>query len=193
MPFLSSKATAAVAGGATGGGYLNPSKIQSGSSVRFALLDDQPLEFFEVWGESPDGALKPFRFVEDPSPDDIEAELGDFNRRQNREGTGFEPAKFAIAVPVYNYTTGSVQVLQLSQKSLIRELDSISQQEDYQNLLEWDFSMSREGSGLSTEYKLLPLPRKKGADAAIQEAWSAAQASGFDLKQLLVGGNPFGK
>ena len=69
------KAVSAVAGG-TGGGYLNPSKIQSGSSVRFALLSDQPLEFYECWGEADDGSLKPFRFSEDPKSDDIEAEMG---------------------------------------------------------------------------------------------------------------------
>ncbi len=36
-----------------------PSKIQSGSSVRFALLSDQPLEFYECWGEAEDGSVKP--------------------------------------------------------------------------------------------------------------------------------------
>ena len=66
MPFLSQKASSAVAGG-TGGGYLNPSKIQSGSSVRFALLSDQPLEFFECWGEAEDGSVKPFRLRKTPA------------------------------------------------------------------------------------------------------------------------------
>ena len=83
MPFLSSKAASAVAGG-TGGGYLHPSKIQSGSSVRFALLSDQPLEFYECWGEAEDGSVKPFRFAEDPSADDISTVMGDdYTRRQN--------------------------------------------------------------------------------------------------------------
>ena len=73
MPFISDKNKSAASGGG-GGGYLNPSKIQSGGNVRFALLDDQPLEFFECWGESSEG-IKPFRFAEDPSPEDIEEEL----------------------------------------------------------------------------------------------------------------------
>ena len=46
MPFLSEKASSAVAAG-SGGGYLNPSKIQSGTSVRFALLEETPLEFLK--------------------------------------------------------------------------------------------------------------------------------------------------
>ena len=191
MPFLSENASSAVAPGA-GGGYLNPSKIQSGSSVRFALLDDNPLEFYEVWGDATDGGVKPFRFSNDPTPDDIEAELGsDYTRRLNRDGTAPEAVKFAIAVPVYNHDTSKVQILQLSQKSIIRELDSISQMEDYSNLLEWDFVLGKEGNGLNTEYSLRAVPRKKNTEPTIQEAWKEVQAGGFDISRLLSGTNPF--
>ena len=191
MPFLSEKASSAVAAG-TGGGYLNPSKIQSGLSVRFALLDDNPLEFFEVWGEAQDGSVKPFRFTDEPTPDDVDAEFGsDYSRRLNRDGTAPEPAKFAIAVPVYNHDAGSVQVLQVSQKSINREFDSISQMEDYANLLEWDFVLGKEGNGLNTEYSLRAVPRKKGSNDVIQEAWEETQSGGFDIGRLLTGGNPF--
>ena len=193
MAFLTRTASAKVSAPAAGGSYLNPSKIPSGGSVRFALLSDQPLEFYECWGESAEGQLKPFRFVEEPTADDIDVELGDYTRRQNRDGTGFEMPKFAIAVPVYSFESGTVQVMSLTQKSLIRELDTISQQEDYSDLLAWDFNLSKEGSGLTTEYRLMPLPRKKGSDASMKEAWDAAQAAGFDIHQLLTGGNPFSK
>tara|TARA_Y100000593_G_scaffold51643_1_gene96994 strand:- start:2475 stop:3059 length:585 start_codon:yes stop_codon:yes gene_type:complete len=191
MPFLSEKASSAVAAG-SGGGYLNPSKIQSGTSVRFALLEETPLEFFEVWGEAQDGSVKPFRFTDEPTPEDIETEFGaDYDRRLNRDGTAPEPAKFAIAVPVYNHDAGSVQVLQISQKSINRELDSISQMEDYANLLEWDFVLGKEGNGLNTEYSLRAVPRKKGSNDVLQEAWEEAQSGGFDIGRLLTGGNPF--
>ena len=191
MPFLSQKASSAVAGG-TGGGYLNPSKIQSGSSVRFALLSDQPLEFFECWGEAEDGSVKPFRFAEDPSDADIKEEMGDaYSRRLNREGTAPEGVKFAIAAPVYNFDTEGVQIMQLSQKSIIRELDGISQMEDYANLLEHDFVLGKEGNGLNTEYSLRPVPRKKGSDKAIGGAWAEAKDGGFEIGRLLTGENPF--
>ena len=191
MPFLSQKASSAVAGG-TGGGYLNPSKIQSGSSVRFALLSDQPLEFFECWGEAEDGSVKPFRFAEDPSDADIKEEMGDdYSRRLNREGTAPEGVKFAIAAPVYNFDTEGVQIMQLSQKSIIRELDGISQMEDYANLLEHDFVLGKEGNGLNTEYSLRPVPRKKGSNDTIQAAWSKSVDEGFEIGRLLTGENPF--
>lgn len=190
MPFLSQKAVSAVAGGT--GGYLNPSKIQSGSSVRFALLSDQPLEFYECWGEAEDGSVKPFRFSEDPSAEDIRTEMGDdYTRRQNSDGTAPEPAKFAIAAPVYNYEASAVQIMQVTQKTIIRELDGISQMEDYSNLMEHDFVLGKEGSGYKTEYSLRPVPRKKGSDKDIGGTWAEAQDKGFDINRLMTGENPF--
>lgn len=171
---------------------MNPSKIQSGTSVRFALLDDNPLEFFEVWGEASGGSVKPFRFIDEPTPDDIEVAFGtEYSRRLNRDGTAPEPAKFAIAVPVFNHDVGAVQVLQVSQKSINREFDSISQMEDYSNLLDWDFVLSKEGNGLNTEYSLRAVPRKKGSADSMASSWEESKAGGFDISRLISGGNPF--
>ena len=191
MAFLSKSASAAVTTNGTGGGYLSPSKISDGGSVRFALLSDEPLEHFEVWGQAPDGTQKPFRFDYEPTPEDISTELGDYTPREGRGGPGTADVKFAIAVPVWSYETGKVQVLSLTQKSILRELDAISQESDYENLLEWDFSLSKKGTGLTTEYRLRPAPRKKGSQELIDAAWEEAKASGFDITRLLSGGNPF--
>lgn len=188
MGLLSKTAQAAVAGG---GAYLNPGKIAAGSAVRFCLLSEEPLEFYECWGEGSDGKAKPFRFDGEPSPDDIALAMGDFKRRMNREGTGFEAVKFCLAIPCYNFEAAQVQVLQLSQKSIIRELDAVSQMEDYSDILAIDFLLGKEGSGLNTEYKLTPVPRKKGADKAIAEAWEETRSAGFDISRLLDGADPF--
>jgi hypothetical protein len=117
--------------------------------------------------------------------------MGDFEPREGRGGPGTADVKFAIAVPVYNYESGKVQVLQITQKSILKELDSISQMEDYEDLLSWDFSISKKGSGLTTEYTVRPVPRKKGSQEHIDAAWLESKAEGFDLTRLLTGGNPF--
>jgi len=176
-----------------GGGYLNPSKIPSGGSVRFHITSDEPLSFFECWGESTDGSgVKPFRFLEDPSPADIEAEMGaSYQRRPNRDGTGVEPVKAAIAFFVYNYDTESIQVMQVSQKGIIRELDQLTQMEDYADLENWDFVLGKEGSGIGTEYALRIVPIKKTSASAMRKAASESEESGADIKRLLDGGNPF--
>jgi hypothetical protein len=190
MGFLSKQASATVSSSGTGGGYLQVSKLADGGSVRFALLSDEPLEFYECWGT--DGSsTKPFRFDYEPTPEDVAAEMGDFEPREGRGGPGTVDIKFAIAVPVYNFDTGNVQVLSLTQKSIIKELDSISSLEEYSDLTAWDFSLSKKGSGLTTEYTLRPLPRKKGAQEHIDAAWIEAKSNGFDISRLLTGGNPF--
>jgi hypothetical protein len=190
MPFLSKQASAAVSSGTTGGGYLALSKLPDGGSVRFAMLSDEPLEFYECWGTC-DGASKPFRFDFEPTPEDVTSEMGDFEPREGRGGPGTIDVKFAIAVPVYNYESGKVQVLQITQKSILKELDSISQMEDYEDLLSWDFSISKKGSGLTTEYTVRPVPRKKGSQEHIDAAWLEAKSEGFDISRLLSGANPF--
>lgn len=191
MAFLSKSASAAVTNNSTGGGYLSPSKLSDGGSVRFALLSEEPLEFYECWGTAPDGGQKPFRFDYEPTPEDISTELGDYTPREGRGGPGTADVKFAIAVPVFNYDSGSVQVMSLTQKSILRELDAISQEEDYSDLMAWDFTLSKKGTGLTTEYKLRPAPRKKGSQDHIDSAWDEAKTNGFDISRLITGGNPF--
>ena len=61
----------------------------------------------------------------------------------------------------------------------------------YEDILSWDFSLSKKGSGLLTEYTLRPAPRKKGSQQHIDAAWLEAQSSGFDISRLITGGNPF--
>jgi hypothetical protein len=190
MGFLSKTASASITSSGTGGGYLSLSKLPDGGSVRFAILSDDPLEFFECWGTC-DGASKPFRFDFEPTPEEVIREMGDFEPREGRGGPGTVDMKFAIACPVYNYESGKVQVLQITQKSVLKEIDQISQMEDYENLLEWDFTISKKGSGLLTEYTVRPVPRKKGSQEHIDAAWLEAKSEGFDISRLLTGANPF--
>jgi hypothetical protein len=190
MAFLSKTASTAVNASA-GGNYLSPSKLSDGGSVRFALLSDEPLEFYESWGSAPDGSSKPFRFDVEPTYEDVVADMGNYTPREGRGGLGTADIKFCIAVPVFNFEAGAVQILSISQKSILRELDAISQEEDYTNLTEWDFTLSKKGAGLTTEYKLRPAPRKKGTDATISAAWEEAKSNNFQLDRLLTGGNPF--
>jgi len=191
MGFLSKKASASVNSASTGGGYLQVSKLTDGGSVRFALLSEQPLEGYEVWGANSEGQSKPFRFDYEPTPEDVVAEMGEFEPREGRGGPGTYDIKFFVASPVYNFDAGAVQVMSLTQKSIIKELDQISQMDDYEDLLAWDFNLSKKGSGLLTEYTLRPVPRKKGAQEHIDAAWIEAKSNGFDITRLLTGGNPF--
>ena len=193
MGFLSATASKAVNSTGSGGGYLTASKLGDGESMRFAIVSDEPLEYHTVWGENPEGQKKPFRFSAEPTPSDIQAELGDFEQRMNYEGTALEKPKFAISCFVFDYQTESIKVLEIGQKGLMKELDALSQSEDYANLQDWDFTISRTGMKLNTEYRIVPGPRKKGMEEKIEAAKADADSKGYDIKQLLVGGNPFGE
>lgn len=194
MGFISTKASKIAAGGGGGnGGYMTASKLGDGESYRIAILSEEPLEYFTVWGETDDGQKKPFRFADEPSANDITKELGDYKQRMNYEGTELEKPKFALAFFCFDYGDSKVKVFEIGQKTLIKELDNISKQEDYSNLQEWDMVVSRTGLKMNTEYKILPAPRKKGMQETVDAAWSDAEGKGYDLNQLMVGGNPFGE
>ena len=162
MGFATKSKLAAVVSSGGGGGYLNPSKVQAGTSKRFKILSDAPLDSWCVWGEDPSGACKPFRFDHDPSPAEIEEKMGgDYVRRMNREGTAPEAVKPGMSFFVYEYDSSSVMLCEFTQKSLIKELLSIASLEEYENLEEWDFTWAVKVLAwpLSTACALSP-PRK---------------------------------
>jgi len=203
MPFLSKQGSLAIAPKATGG-YLNPGSIPTGSSVRFALLQKTPLEYWEVWLQDAEGNLndngkvikKPLRFAHEPTDADIEVELGtQWIRGLNFNGDGPGPVKFNLAVAIYNHESGAIQIFASDKPSVNRDLDNetqvIEKEDDYDDILVPDWILSKAGVGLNTEYSLRTAPRKKGTDAKIQEAWNAAIEAGFDIERLLSNGNPF--
>ena len=102
---------------------------------------------------------------------------------------------FNIAVAIYNHDSGSVQILASDKSSVNRAFDSetqvIDKEDDYENILEPDWILGKQGTGLSTEYSLRTVPRKKGTEKKVQEAWEKAEADGFDISRLLTNGNPF--
>ena len=192
MAFISTKAKTIASGGGGTGAYMTVSKLGDGESYRVTILSEEALEYWTCWGENPEGQKKPFRFAEEPSEADIKAEMGDFEQRMNYEQTGLEKPKFGMSFFAYDHADGKVKVFEITQKTLIKEIDVLSQSEDYSDLHAWDLVFSRSGLKMNTEYRILPSPRKKGSQEKIDAAWSDAQAKGFDINQLLVGGSPFG-
>lgn len=192
MAFLSKNATTALSSSGTGGGYLNLSKLPDKGNVRITILSGEPLEFHECWGQA-DGASKPFRWDYEPTPEDIKVEMGDYEPREGRGGPGTIDIKFCIACPVFNYETGKVQVWSISQKTIMKELDDISQMEDYDSdITSIDLIIGKEiqSNGIP-KYTVRPVPKKKGSEDHVKEAWSEALSEGFDISRLLTGSNPF--
>ena len=182
-------------------GYLKPSDIKDGDSLRFSLLSEDGLDYYLFWVQEVSGSgRKPIRCENDPSPEDIKDLLDqaqerwgkEYDRPLNKDGTGSDAIKMASSVPVYNYNTSSVQVLEWNQSTITQALDEISQMEDYRDCMtEIDLVLKRTGQAKETRYSLNAVPRKKGATASIELAWKEAQEKGFDLTRLLEGGDVF--
>ena len=171
--------------------YLTPSKVKADGQVRFAMLANEPLCYFEVWGQDETGKPKPFRFAEEASAEHIEQEMGVNYKRTVYDDGNEAPQKFAISVPIYNYDINRVQILSMSQKNLIKEFDQISQVEEYSDMTEWDFIMTKSATVSPDMYGLRPVPRKKGTEETVKAAWDEAVKDGFDINRLLLGTNPF--
>lgn len=195
MPFVSKRASEDASNtGNSRDGYLNPHNLDDGDKVRFTLLQEAPFECFLLWGHE-DGNIKakrPFRFANDPTPEDIDVKLGEkYVRPLNRDGTAPEPVKLEQCVAVYNHEMERVQVLAWTQKTITSQFDAISQLEDYEDaFLDIDFILSRKGAGTNTEYTLTPLMRKKGITPTIEEEWKEVRKT-FKLERLIDGGDPF--
>ena len=182
-------------------GYLKPSDIKAGDSLRFSLLSEDGLDYYLFWVQEVSGSgKKPIRCENDPSPEDIESLLDqaqerwgkEYQRPVNNDGTGNDPIKMASSVPVYNFDKQCVQVLEWSQSTITQALDEISQMEDYKDCMtEIDLVLKRTGQAKETRYSLNAVPRKKGATDSIELAWKEAQEKGFDLTRLLEGGDVF--
>ena len=46
--------------------YLRYTKLDHGKPVTFALLEKDPFCYYLVWGQTVEGSMKPFRFLEQP-------------------------------------------------------------------------------------------------------------------------------
>ena len=192
MPFLSKQASSNLFASSSTGGYLNLTKLADKASVRVTILQPEPKEYFELWGQC-DGQSKPFRWEHDPTAEDISTDLGDFEPREGRGGPGTYDIKFCVACPVFNYDTGSVQIWAISQKTILKELDDIAQMEDYdKDVTSIDLVIGKEiqSNGIP-KYTIRPVPKKKGSQEHVAAAWIETQEAGFDIDRLITGQNPF--
>jgi len=196
MGFLSKSASSNLTSNSGGGGgYLNLSKVPDKGDIRFTILEQHPLEFYQVWAADPDNKdnRKPFRWDYQPTPEDISADLGEWIADEKYDSPGTQDVKFMLACPVYNYGTNSVQVFSFHQVTVMKEIDAISQMEDFdKDITTVDLVLSKDKSKPpALIYTVRPVPKKKGSEAAVAAAWIEAKDNGFDISRLITNGNPF--
>ena len=185
--------------------YLNPNEVEIGSEVNFALLEEDPLEFWEVWGQNIEtDKYRPFRFpgeAGEPTDEEIHEELGGNWVRQKTEFENLRkgikkgdprPAVKCMAWPVFNFDEDCVQVLSVKQPSLRETLMTVANRSKYRNkMVKFNHSISKTGQKFAP-YAWDVIERDDDFDnEPMNNQWALIQEKGFNLQLLLTNGDPF--
>lgn len=88
------------------------------------------------------------------------------------------------AFPVWNYDAQRIQILELTQKSIMDVMKEYVENPAWGSPLEYDFIISRKGSGFDTEYSVTVNPKSPAPEAKGVEK--------IKLESLFSGNDPFG-
>lgn len=147
-------------------------KLQQGQN-RFRALS-KPIIGYKVWTTNEDGKRQPKRFRMDENIPVGIIEPG-------------ESTKHFWAFVVWNYDASSVQILEITQKSIQKALVEYGKNEDYGSMLNYNVTITKTGEKLDTEYTVMPSPPKP-LDNVIKEAY---EAMNINLEALFDDGDPF--
>ncbi len=111
--------------------------------------------------------------------------LHDFDVTPNKKEDG--EVKHFWAFAVWNYEDERVQVLELTQKSIMGAMQNYVNNKRWGNPNGYDITVNKTGAGLKTEYETMANPHSP-LDSKIAEAWSKSKV---DLTELYTGGDPF--
>jgi len=125
------------------------------------------------WLDTPEGGRKPARVQENETVPMSEG----------------ENAKKFLAFPVLNYQTGNVQVWEVTQKSIKRELMSLESDADWGDLGTYDIEIERTGTDLqTTKYRVSPKPKQP----LNEEIQASILTNGLpELRALYLSQDPF--
>lgn len=153
----------------SGGQYFKP---KDGAN-RIRLLSS-PIVGYSYW--TPDN--KPKRSKQHPgNPSD---------RRLNDQGKP-DPIKFFWALIIWDYGSQQVCIWEFTQGSIQRAIENLNDSDEWGDPREYDLTIKRSGTGLETEYAVIPSPPK----AVAADIKAAYEACGINLTALFRGENPF--
>ena len=183
-------------GSSSADNYLRYTKLDQGKPANFALLEQDPLEYWLVWGVAKENdSMKPFRFLEQPDQSDIDLELGsDYVQSMNYDKTAVRKPSQCLTWPVYNWEAKKVQVLECGHVSTRTGMESILTHKTWKKMpTDIDIEITKTvTSDNRTTYEVMPSPRDDSHDADEAEAaYKAIKKEGFDLNRMVVGGDPF--
>jgi hypothetical protein len=148
------------------GGYM---KLEKGKN-KFRALSNT-LRGYEWWTEDEEGNRSPER-VENEK--EIPKEY-------------LDEARYFWAFAVWNYDAEEIQILEITQKTIMRPLLELIRNDKWGDPKDYDLTINREGDGFETKYTITPDPKAK----LPKEIADEYKKMNIDLTALLEGGNPF--
>lgn len=157
------------------GRYVNVSKLEEKKEHRFRFFGTG-ITGFEAWTTD----NKPVRFRRKPDADDLPANI-------RKEENGSPNVRRFLASLVYDYAADDFKVIQMNQRTLITSLCNYIKDPEYGNPVNYDIKITRKGSGLSTEYTLVPSPPKDPSASVVNQYEDLY----CNLEALFDGKDPF--
>lgn len=131
-------------------------------------------EYFRVDGE---GKIKPVRQREE------------FKGVPSDSKDGNNPKEF-WAFCVRNHNLKKVQIMEITQKTIMKAIVELTKSEDREDPKTYDLNISRTGKGTDTRYSLTPLPKNRFEnDEEFENAKNEAKS--IRLEALYEGDDPF--
>jgi hypothetical protein len=90
-------------------------------------------------------------------------------------------------MPVFNYHTEQVEILELTQKSIQKAIKDLARDKDFGSPTEYDIKVTKTGEGKETRYSTMGKPPKK-LDEAIAQLYLDTP---INLEALFDNKNPF--
>lgn len=94
------------------------------------------------------------------------------------------------AFVVWNYEEKKIQILEITQKSLMLPIQALVKNPKWGNPKQYDLTITRKGSTImDTEYSVMPNPKEEVS----QEAITAFEKTPVNLNALYTGADPFAR
>lgn len=162
------------------GGYM---KLKVGEN-RFRILgsfqDDTAIMGMEYWTVTSDGKRRPVRVAMG-----VGIPVTALETKENGEK---DLPKHFWAMPVWNYADNAIEILEITQKSIMQTIKDLSQNKKWGNPGEYDLVVTKSGEGLLTKYSVQPDPKEE-LSAEIKEAQKKTH---INIVALFSGEDPFG-
>lgn len=164
----------------TTSGYFKFQEGENRFRILGSFLDKTAIRGVEYWTTDDGGNRRPNRL---PEGTPVPAE----ELEENPQTGEVEMPKYFWAMPVWNYAEKRVQILELTQKTIIKAIRDLAGNAKWGNPIEYDICVTRSKEGGKTTYSVMPEPKEQIA----QEIIDAYAKTPIRIEALFEGSDPF--